>query len=183
MKEIKMISQVFSLAAVSLAALLIGGIDLRAGDTNQMEIAKLAPSWELQDLDGKTVHSADFAGKVIVLDFWATWCPPCRGEIPGFIALQKKYAAQGFAVVGVSVDEAGLKTVKAFAEKKGINYPVVLTDSKIVAAYGGIDGLPTTFIIDRSGHIVKQHMGFTEEAEIENEIKPLLKPQPAASAH
>jgi thiol-disulfide isomerase/thioredoxin len=118
MKEIKMISQFFSLAAVSFVALLIGGNDLRAGDTNQMETAKLAPSWELKDLDGKTVHSADFAGKVVVLDFWATWCPPCRGEIPGFIALQKKYAAQGFTVIGVSVDEAGLKTVRAFAAKK-----------------------------------------------------------------
>jgi len=176
MKEIKMISQFFSLAAVSFVALLIGGNDLRAGDTNQMETAKLAPSWELKDLDGKTVHSADFAGKVVVLDFWATWCPPCRGEIPGFIALQKKYAAQGFTVIGVSVDEAGLKTVRAFAEKKSVNYPVLLTDNKIVEAYGGIDGLPTTFIIDRSGHIVKQHLGFTDQTEIENEIKPLLKP-------
>ena len=176
MKEIKMISQFFSLAAVSFVALLIGGNDLRAGDTNQMETAKLAPSWELKDLDGKTVHSADFAGKVVVLDFWATWCAPCRGEIPGFIALQKKYAAQGFTVIGVSVDEAGLKTVRAFAEKKSVNYPVLLTDNKIVEAYGGIDGLPTTFIIDRSGHIVKQHLGFTDQTEIENEIKPLLKP-------
>jgi peroxiredoxin len=176
MKEIKMISHVFSLAAVSFAALFIGRNDLQTGDTNQRETAQLAPSWELQDVDGKTVRSADFAGKVIVLDFWATWCPPCRGEIPGFIALQNKYAAQGFTVVGVSVDEAGLKTVKGFVEKKGINYPVVLTDSKIVEAYGGIDGLPTTFIIDRGGHIVKQHLGFTAQAEIENEIKPLLKP-------
>jgi peroxiredoxin len=183
MKEIKMIGHGFLLAAVSLAALFVGGNDLRAGDPNLMETAKLAPSWELQDLDGKTVHSADFAGKVIVLDFWATWCPPCRGEIPGFIALQRKYSAQGFAVVGVSVDEAGVKTVKAFAQKEGINYPIVLTDSKVVDAYGGIDGLPTTFIIDRSGHIVKQHLGFTDQAEIENEIKPLLKPQPTAGAH
>ncbi len=174
MKKIKLFSHVFSLAAISLAALFVGGTDLLAGDTNQMETAKLAPGWELTDLDGKIVHSTDFKGNVVVLDFWATWCPPCRAEIPGFIALQKKYAALGLAVVGVSVDEAGLKTVKAFAQKNGINYPVVLTDSKIAEAYGGVDGLPTTFIIDRSGHIVKQHLGFTEQAEIEKEIAPLL---------
>ena len=169
------INNYFSLAAISFAICLLGGgSNSLAGDTNQMETAKLAPGWGLTDLDGKLVHSTDFKGKVVVLDFWATWCPPCRAEIPGFIALQKKYAAQGLTVVGVSVDEAGLKTVKAFALKNGINYPVVLTDSKIVEAYGGIDGLPTTFIIDRTGLIVKQHLGFTEQAEIEKEVAPLL---------
>ena len=83
-------------------------------------------------------------------------------------------AGLGLTIIGVSVDEAGLKTVKAFARTNGINYPVVLTDSKIVEAYGGIDGLPTTFIIDRSGHIVKQHPGFTGQAEIEKEVALLL---------
>jgi thiol-disulfide isomerase/thioredoxin len=159
---------------LSLVYLLLDGSNLLAGDTNQVENVKLAPGWELQGLDGKAVHSTDFKGKVVILDFWATWCPPCRAEIPGLIELQKKYAAQGLAVVGVSVDEAGLKTVKAFSDKNGINYPVVLTDNKIVDAYGGIDGLPTTFIIDRNGHIVKQHLGFTAQAEFEEEITPLL---------
>ena len=145
-----------------------------ASNTNQMETTKPAPRWELKDLDGKTVHSSDFNGKVVVLDFWATWCPPCRAEIPDFIELQKKYAAQGLAVVGVSVDQADLKTVKSFAQKNGINYSVVLVDDKIADAYGGIDGLPTTFIIDRSGRIVNQHLGFTAPAEIEKEITNLL---------
>ena len=116
------------------------------------------------------------AGKVVVLDFWATWCPPCRAEIPGLIELQKKYQAQGLIIVGVSVDQASADTVKSFAKKMGINYPVVMAESKVVAAYGGIEGLPTTFIIDRAGRIVKQHLGFTEKAEFETEIKALLKP-------
>ena len=146
-----------------------------ASDVNDVEKGKLAPSWELQDLDGKTVHSSDFKGKVVVLDFWATWCPPCRAEIPGFVELQTKYQAQGLAVIGVSVDQASADTVKAFAEKMTINYPVLQSDAKIAAAFGGIDGLPTTFVIDRSGRIVKQHSGFTEKSEIESEIKSLLK--------
>lgn len=147
-----------------------------ASETKQGETSKLASSWELQDLDGKTVHSSDFKGKVVVLDFWATWCPPCRAEIPGFIELQKKYQAQGLAVIGVSVDQASADTVKAFAEKLRINYPVVLTDTKIIDDYGGINGLPMTFVIDRSGRIVKQHLGFTEKSVIESEIKSLLHP-------
>jgi peroxiredoxin len=170
----KIISNAFSLAAISFAVWLLGGSNSLASDTNQLETVRLAPAWELPGLDGKTIRSSDFKGKVVVLDFWATWCPPCRAEIPGFIELQKKYATQGLAVVGISVDEAGLKAVKAFAEKNGINYPVVLADNKNVDAYGGIDGLPTTFIIDRNGHMVKQHLGFTTQAEFEKEVTPLL---------
>ena len=164
-----------SIAAISFATVVLSGNRSIASDANQIESSKPAPGWELKDLDGKTIHSSDFKGKVVVLDFWATWCPPCRAEIPGFVALQTKYRAQGLAVIGVSVDQAGADTVKAFAEKLMINYPVVLTDAKIVEAYGGIEGLPTTFVIDRSGRIVKQHLGFTEKSEIESEIAPLLK--------
>jgi len=147
-----------------------------AAGPNRIKDTKPAPGWELQDLKGKTIRSADFKGKVVILDFWATWCPPCRAEIPGFIELQKKYQVQGLAVVGVSVDQAGSGAVKSFAEKMGMNYPVVLADAKIADAFGGIAGIPATFIIDRAGRIVKQHLGFTEKAEIETEIKPLLHP-------
>lgn len=176
MNKQKIIGSVFSLTVILLAILLLRGSGSIAGETNQIKDHKPAPGWELQDLDGKTVRSTDFKGKVLILDFWATWCPPCRAEIPGFIELQKKYSAQGLAVVGVSVDQASSDIVKSFAQKMGINYPVVLTDTKIVDAYCGIEGLPTTFIIDRTGRIVNQHLGFTEKSEIEAEIKPLLNP-------
>jgi peroxiredoxin len=176
MKRIKMVGVALPIMAISLAAWLWSGSGSIAIETKQVENTQLAPSWELQNLDGETVHSSDFEGKLVVLDFWAAWCPPGRAEIPGFIELQKRYQARGLVVVGISVDQAGAETVKSFAKKLGINYPVVLTDTNIVAAYGGIDGLPTTFVIDRTGRIVKRHLGFTEELEIESEIKSLLNP-------
>jgi len=135
-----------------------------------------APNWELKDLDGKTVRSSDFKGKVVVLDFWATWCGPCRAEIPGFVALQKKYAPQGLVVVGASADEGGAATVKPFTQKLGVNYPVVLADEKVQQAIGGIEAIPTTFIIDSPGRVVKKHSGFANKDEFEQEIKPLLNP-------
>jgi peroxiredoxin len=97
-------------------------------------------------------------------------------EIPGFIALQKKYAQQGLVIVGASVDEGGASMVKQFMEKLGMNYPVVLTDEKMQDQFGGIEVVPTTFIIDREGHIAKKYLGLTDESEFEQEIKPLLNP-------
>ena len=176
MNQLKIFGVAFLPAVVSLAVLLLGGSGPMAAGPNRIKDTKPAPGWELQDLKGKTIRSADFKGKVVILDFWATWCPPCRAEIPGFIELQKKYQVQGLAVVGVSVDQAGSAAVKSFAKKMGMNYPVVLADAKIADAFGGIAGIPATFIIDRAGRIVKQHLGFTEKAEIETEIKPLLHP-------
>jgi DsbE subfamily thiol:disulfide oxidoreductase len=175
MNKTKLIGIGVGIAAISVTTILLGENRSTAADVHPVESGKPAPDWELEDLDGKTVRSSDFKGKVIILDFWATWCPPCRAEIPGFVELQKKYQGQGLRIVGVSVDQASSDTVKSFAQKSGINYPVVLADTNVVTAFGGIDGLPTTFIIDGNGHIVKRHLGFTETSEIESEIKPLLK--------
>jgi peroxiredoxin len=135
----------------------------------------LAPAWKLRDLDGKTVSSDDFKGKVVILDFWATWCPPCRAEIPGLIDLQKTYGKQGLMVVGVSVDQGGTDVIKSFVEKFGMNYPVLVADDKVQQAFGGFDAIPVTLVIDRQGRIVKRHLGLTEKDEFEAEIKPLLK--------
>ncbi len=117
---------------------------------------------------------SDFKGKVVVLNFWATWCPPCRREIPDFVALQKQYADKGLVIIGVSLDEDGAAVVKPFASKMGINYPVVMGDQKTAAAYGGIQVVPTTFIFDKSGKIAAQHEGGADRATFEAEIKPLL---------
>jgi thiol-disulfide isomerase/thioredoxin len=132
------------------------------------------PVWSLKDLNDKTIKSADLKGKVVILDFWATWCGPCHEEIPGFIALQKQYGDQGLAVIGASVDEGGLAVVKKFAANLGMNYPIGVADDNLQRAVGGVDVLPTTLIIDPQGHIVKEHIGFTDKAEFEAEIKALL---------
>ena len=114
---------------------------------------KLAPDWKLKNLEGKTVELSEFRGKVVILDFWATWCIPCRVEIPRFVELQKQYADKGPVVIGVSLDEQGPEVVKKFVKQFGVNYPVVIGNEKIADAYG-IEGLPTTFVIDRHGRIV-----------------------------
>jgi len=132
-----------------------------------------APPWELKDLDGKLVKSSDFLGKVVILDFWATWCAPCKAEIPGFIALQKQYGDQGLVVIGVSLDNQEPEVVRRFMADFGMNYRVVLGDLMLLQAFGGT-AIPTTVIIDRAGDIAARHVGFTPRQTFENEIKPLL---------
>ena len=132
------------------------------------------PDWKLADLDGKTVNFSDFRGKVLILDFWATWCVPCRVEIPHFVELQKQYGDKGLTVIGVSLDQQGPEVVKKFVERLGVNYPVVIGNEKVVDAYGGIEAIPTTFVIDRQGRIVSRHMGYDDKAVFEKEIQRLL---------
>jgi peroxiredoxin len=133
-----------------------------------------APQFNLTDTNGKSVKLSDYKGKVIILDFWATWCPPCRAEIPNFVELQKEYGKQGLAVIGVSLDQGGVAGVADFAKAQGINYPIVMGNQDVADTYGGIQAIPTTFIIDKDGNIAARHEGFTDKSEFEAEIKKLL---------
>ena len=143
--------------------------------------AKSAPSFTLQDLNGKQVSLSDFKGRVVILDFWATWCPPCVKEIPHFIALYEQYKDQGFAIVGISVDRGGISVVKSFARKYQVNYPILMTDGRVDKAYGGIPSIPTTFVIDSAGNIRQKYIGYREKAVFEADIKALLAEAKAPS--
>jgi cytochrome c biogenesis protein CcmG/thiol:disulfide interchange protein DsbE len=132
-----------------------------------------AADLELRDLNGNTVRLADYKGKVIILDFFATWCPPCREEIPDFIELQKQYADKGFTMIGISLSNMG--DMKTFAEKFGINYPVLIDDGYATAVYGPIRSIPTTFIINKDFKVVKKFIGYRPREVFENEIKALLQ--------
>ncbi len=133
-----------------------------------------APKWTLKDLNGKDVSSDELKGKVVVVDFWATWCPPCRVEIPGYVQLQNKYGNDGLVIVGASLDQGGPEVVKPFAAKEGINYLMVMADEAIVGAFGGVEAIPTTFLIDRNGQIRDRKVGAEHTAEYEKKIAAVL---------
>lgn len=165
------------------ASLLLGGIAVV--QVQQAEASKpaakahatmgVAPDFALKSAkDGKTVKLSDYKGKVRIVDFWATWCPPCRGEIPHFVSLQKQFGKKGLQVIGLSVDREGPEVVNKFAKEQGINYVSLMADEKVIGDYGGIRGIPTTFVIDRDGNIVKKYVGGTDEAVFEKDIKDLL---------
>jgi len=133
-----------------------------------------APAFVLKNLDGKEVASSEYAGKVVLLNFWATWCPPCQAEIPALNELHKEYQAKGLVVVGVSVDEEGPEAVKAFARQQGIDYPILMSSEEVIEAYGGIRGIPTTFLINREGKIIKKFYGEQSKKALENAVNPLI---------
>jgi len=125
-------------------------------------------------MDGKKVHLADYAGKVVILDFWATWCGPCRASVPDLVQLQSKYGDKGLVVVGLSLDAEGAGVVKPFAEKYKVNYPMLIADASTARLFGGIVGIPTTFVLDRKGQIVKKFIGLMPIQTFEEAVQPLL---------
>jgi cytochrome c biogenesis protein CcmG/thiol:disulfide interchange protein DsbE len=131
-----------------------------------------APPFLLHDIAGRNVSTADWKGKVVILNFWATWCPSCREQIPAFIALQTKYPNQ-LQVIGISEDENGPREVAKFAQKVGTNYLMVMATKKLVAEYGGVPALPTSFVISPEGLVVQRHTGLYDYQGYEREVRAL----------
>ncbi len=129
-----------------------------------------AYDFTLTSIDGKKVKLSDFKGKVVVLDFWATWCAPCREGIPDLIDIQKSYS-KDVQVIGITVDENPMKVVPPFAKEYKINYPILIGTDEVYQKYGGIDAIPTTFIISKDGKILKKHIGLVEKETLIMEIK------------
>jgi peroxiredoxin len=141
-----------------------------------------APQFTLSDLNGQKVDLANYKGDVVLVDFWATWCSPCRAEIPHFVQLQNKYRDQGFRVLGISMDD-GPKPVREFYQTYRMNYPVAMGSAKLAERFGGVLGLPVSFLIGRDGHIYARHVGETDASVFEGEIKQLLaRPAPSAGS-
>ena len=149
---------------------------LSAGNVN----GQLAPDFTLKSTDGKEVKLSDLRGKAVLLNFWATWCGPCKVEIPWFIELEKQYASQGLVIVGVAMDDDAEKVVPKFAQEMKIDYTVLLGTEPVADLYGGVEGLPMTFYIDRNGKIVKRVAGLVSHSEIEDGIKQALGTQSSA---
>lgn len=133
-----------------------------------------APDFNLPTTDGKMLRLSDYRGKVVIIDFWATWCPPCRKGIPDLIDIKKKYGPKGVEIIGVSVDTDTKNEVIPFIKEKGINYPVVYGNQNVYMQYGGIRAIPTTFVIDKEGKIVASYEGLVPKVTYENHIKKIL---------
>jgi cytochrome c biogenesis protein CcmG/thiol:disulfide interchange protein DsbE len=135
---------------------------------------KMAPDFALKDMNGKTVRLSDYRGQVVLLNFWATWCGPCKIEIPWFVEFQRTYKDRGFTVLGVSVDEDGWEAVRPFLASRQVNYPVVVSTLEVEQQYGGVEALPVSFLIDREGRIAATHVGLVTKKTYEDEIRRLL---------
>jgi len=133
------------------------------------------PSFLLPDVvSGNDIDSSIFDGKALFVTFFATWCPPCIDEIPTLIKLQNKYSQSGFSVIGLSVDQGGAKLVKKLVRKKSINYPVVLADPEVMQNFGGVFGIPVSFLVNKKGNVVKKYTGYQPMSVLEKDLQKVL---------
>jgi len=142
--------------------------------TNSSTERSLAPAFNLKDANGKDIKLADLKGKVVLVNFWATWCEGCQVEIPWFVEFQKEYAGRGLVVVGISMDDDGWKSVKPWIEEKKVNYPIVIGNEGLGKQYGLL-GMPLTALVDREGRIADLHQGIVDKTATQQKIRDLLQ--------
>ena len=168
----------FFVAAI-VAAMLFAGI--RATRKNRVSgsapgqlMGNVAPDFELAALDGKNLKLSDLRGKAVLLNFWATYCGPCKVEMPWFVELQKEYGPQGFQIIGVAMDDASTEDIAKFAKEMGVNYPILLGKESVGESYGGVGVLPTTFFLDRDGKLIAREFGLQSRSVFVDHIKQAL---------
>jgi thiol-disulfide isomerase/thioredoxin len=149
------------------------GVNQTKAPVEKTESADIAPNFDLTSTNGKNVKLSDYRGKVVIVDFWATWCPPCRKGIPDLIELQKEFK-DNLVVIGVSLDQDTKSDVVPFMKKYGINYPIVYGNDQVIMDYGSINAIPTSFVIDKTGKIVDKHIGLVPKSEYVDKIKEIL---------
>lgn len=143
--------------------------------TGSLQAAARMPDFVLKSaVDGADVDSRSFSGKVLLISFFATWCPPCIEEIPTFIELQKNYAKDGFSVIGLSVDQGGPTVVANLVSKKDINYPVLMADNETMENFGGVYGVPVSFLVNMEGNVVKKYPGYVPKSILQKDILSIL---------
>jgi thiol-disulfide isomerase/thioredoxin len=188
-KNLRTITLVIGIAMALAVILIHGGMGARwvapvsaaaapAGDASPPVIRfvknpEMAPPLQAQDIMGKPVSKADWGGKVVLVNFWATWCPPCREEIPELIELKKQYGDR-LQIIGISEDEDSPAKVLKFAQQKGMTYPIIMATPELIAEYGGVPALPTSFLVDTQGRIVTKHSGLYPIQSYHREIRSLL---------
>jgi peroxiredoxin len=168
-----------SIAAVVVALAMLAGCSSprtvnAAAKLKPEKDRKIAPDFALKDSNGATLRLSDYKGKVVLLNFWATWCEPCQIEIPWFIEFEKQYKDKSFEVLGVSFDDDGWTSVKPFIARKKMNYRIAIGTEEVSTLYGGLDSLPTTYVLDRGNRIAAVHVGLVGKNEYQNDILSLL---------
>jgi thiol-disulfide isomerase/thioredoxin len=167
----------FFIAAIVLVMLFAGIRTARNnranGPANGQLIGNLAPDFELQTLDGKNLKLSDLRGKAVLLNFWATYCGPCKVEMPWFVELQKEYGSQGFQIVGVANDDASTEDIAKFAKEMGINYPILIGKDSVSDSYK-VSVLPTSFFVDRDGKLIAREFGLQSRSVFVDHIKKAL---------
>jgi len=145
-------------------------------------IGNLAPDFDLPTLEGKSLKLSDLRGKAVLLNFWATYCEPCKIEMPWFVELQKAYGPQGFQIIGVAMDDASAEDIAKFAKEMGVNYPILLGKESVGQSYGGVTVLPTTFFVDRDGKLIAREFGLQSRSVFVDHIKKAMNQGQAVQA-
>jgi peroxiredoxin len=170
-------SRWFNVVEVALWVMVAGAVAFRLMPTPKaVAVAEKgsAPDFTVRTLNAGKVSLSDLRGRVVLVNFWATWCPPCRLEIPGFERVYQEYEGKGFTVVGLSTDEAGPGVVSSFIQQNGVTYPIGMATEEMRRLYGGVDALPESFLLDRTGHVRKMVEGIFSEATLRRELDQLL---------